>query len=74
MPMVTCFWKLHVLRDMFCFQVSGWDVINGCVRGASIGELPLAFSKFEKCQAVSLKGDHQVVFCPHSWSLLDSVR
>ena len=39
MPMVTCFWKCHVLGDMFCIQVSGCDVTNVCNRGARIGEL-----------------------------------
>ena len=39
MPMVTCFWKCHVLGDMFCIQGSGCDVTNVCDRGARIGEL-----------------------------------
>ena len=33
MPLVTWCRRKHVLGDMFCFQLSGYDVINVCDRG-----------------------------------------
>ena len=44
MLMVTCFWKIHVLGDMLCFQLSGYDVTLVVRGGLVLMQFPLGGS------------------------------